>query len=362
MKVYSNFPHELPERPAFPVVTVGVFDGLHRGHQQILTAALAEAGADPVAVVTFDPHPRAVLGPPKRGRLLTPLDERLELLAEWPVAAAVVLRFDQRIAALSYVDFVRDALLGGLGARRLVLGHNFRLGHERHGDRDSLTALGRELGYEVTFVPAVVVGGEPVSSTRIRHLLDAGGVEAAAELLGRPYALAGTVVRGSGRGRGLGIPTANLLVHADKLVPANGVYAVRARVGSARQAGALNIGVQPTFHADGAPAPARTVEVHLLDYRGDLYGANLQLEMVARLREERRFAGPEELVQQVQRDLEAVRALGLDGPARGTSPASSTNPRALGGPPPGAASGAGSGPRPPASGGPSRSSDKPLRG
>jgi riboflavin kinase / FMN adenylyltransferase len=327
--------------------------------------------ADPVAVVTFDPHPRAVLGPPKRARLLTPLDERLELLAQWPVAAAVVLRFDQRIAALSYVDFVRDALLGGLGARRLVLGHNFRLGHERRGDRDSLTALGRDLGYEVTFVPAVVVGGEPVSSTRIRHRLDAGDVEAAADLLGRPYTLSGTVVRGSGRGRGLGIPTANLLVHADKLVPATGVYAVRARVGSVQFPGALNIGVQPTFQAAGAPAAVRSIEVHLLDYTGDLYGASVRLELVAHLRDERRFAGADELVQQVQRDLDAVRALGLDAPARSSSAsglsrasssAHSPAPRPTAAPrSPNAPRPPSSGPPTPGSGGSRGRSDKPLR-
>ena len=308
MRVFANFPQELPERPAYPVVTVGVFDGVHRGHQKILATALEAAGGAAVAVVTFDPHPRAVLGPPKRGRLLSPLDERLQLLAQWPLAAAVVLRFDQRIAALSYIDFVRDALLGGLGARRLVLGHNVSLGHERAGNRQTLGALGRELRFDTIFVPPIEVNGEAVSSTRIRHLLDAGRVEAAAELLGRPYAIAGTVVRGSGRGRVLGIPTANLLVHPDKLVPANGVYAVRAQVDSTHHAGALNIGVQPTFHAEGAGQPARTVEVHLLDYTGDLYGTGIRLEVVGRLRDERRFSGPAELVDQVKRDLEAVRS------------------------------------------------------
>jgi riboflavin kinase/FMN adenylyltransferase len=317
LRIYSNFPHELPEEPRFPVVTVGVFDGVHLGHQKILSTALGVASGAPVAVVTFDPHPRAVLGPPKRARLLSTLDERLELLSGWPLAACVVLRFDQRIAGMSYVDFVREGLVQGLGARRLVLGYNVSLGRDRLGNRESLTALGRALGYELTCVPAVVVREEPVSSTRIRHLLDAGKVEAAAELLGRPYALDGTVIRGTGRGRVLGLPTANLLLPAEKLVPGNGVYAVSVQVDSTRHAGALNIGVAPTFDSQAG----RSVEVHILDYTGDLYGARLRVELRGRLRDERRFAGPDELVAQVRRDLQAARAL-LGDAGRHGSPAS----------------------------------------
>ena len=303
MKVYSNFPHKLPEEPGYPIVTLGVFDGVHVGHQKILATALEKAQGRPVAVVTFDPHPRAILGPPKRARLLSPLAERLELLSRWPIAAVPVLRFDQTIAATGYREFVERWLLQGLGARHLVLGWNVRVGSQREGDEQRLRELSRELSFELTVVAAVEVDGEPVSSTRIRHALDAGDVEAAAHYLGRPYDLAGTIVRGTGRGRVMGIPTANLEIDSDKLIPANGVYAVRALVGAQRYQGALNIGVAPTLRDDNA----RIVEVHLLDYTGDLYGVHLRLEFVARIRDEQRFSGPEALVQQIHADIESVR-------------------------------------------------------
>jgi riboflavin kinase/FMN adenylyltransferase len=303
VKVLANFPHELPRAAVYPVVAVGVFDGLHLGHQRILTTLLEVAAGQPAAVVTFDPHPRAVLGPPKRHRLLSPIAERLHLLARWPLAATAILRFDQSIARQSYADFVRTALVDGLGMRHLVLGWNMALGHRREGTSARLAELGGMLGYEMTQVPAVVVGGEVVSSTLVRHRLDAGDVEAARRFLGRPYDLAGTVVRGVGRGRALGIPTANLEVSADKLLPANGVYAVAAEVEGRALAGALNIGVVPTFQDTGA----RSVEVHLLDFDGDLYGTRLRLQLLQRLREERRFAGPEALREQIQADLAAAR-------------------------------------------------------
>jgi len=231
------------------------------------------------------------------------LAERLELLSRWPIAAVPVLRFDQTIAATSYREFVERWLLRGLGARHLVLGWNVRIGSNRQGNQQRIEELSRELSFELTMVPAVLVDGEPASSTRTRHALDAGDVEAAAHLLGRPYSLAGTIVRGTGRGRVMGIPTANLEIDSEKLIPANGVYAVWAQVGAQRYLGALNIGVAPTLRDDAA----RIVEVHLLDYTGDLYGVHLQLEFMARIRDEQRFSGPETLVQQIHRDIEAVR-------------------------------------------------------
>jgi riboflavin kinase/FMN adenylyltransferase len=314
VRVFHDFPRDKPAAPEYPVVTIGVFDGLHRGHQRILEAALEVAAGRPVAVVTFDPHPRAVVGPPKHHRLLSTVAERLELFSNWPLAAVAVLRFDREIAATNYRDFVRGALVEALGARALVLGYSVRLGHERQGTPERLVELGRELGYEVVLVPAVEVDGEVASSTRVRRLLDAGEVERAAAVLGRPYSVRGTVVRGEGRGRQLGIPTANLEVPEDKLVPANGVYAVWARTATDRFAGALNIGVLPTF----LDAGRRSIEVHLLGFEGDLYGTRLEVELVRRLREERRFAGPEALVRQVRADLAAARAA-LGGAAESTA-------------------------------------------
>jgi riboflavin kinase/FMN adenylyltransferase len=233
------------------------------------------------------------------------LGERLELLGRWPIAAVPILRFDQSIAATDYREFVQRWLLTGLGARHLVLGWNVRVGRDRQGDRQHLEELAQQLSFELTIVDAVEADGEPVSSTRIRHLLDRGDVEAAARYLARPYSLSGAVVRGSGRGRVMGTPTANLAVDPEKLIPANGVYAVWAHLGAHRYRGAMNIGVAPTIRHDAA----RLVEVHLLDYTGDLYGAQLQLDLVARIRDEQRFDGPEALVQQIQADIEASRRL-----------------------------------------------------
>jgi len=309
VKVYPDLPHRLPDSPQYPVVTIGVFDGLHRGHQKILDTALSVAAGRPVAVVTFDPHPRAVLGPAKRHRLLSPLPERLVLLGQWPVAAVGVLRFDQTIARQSYRDFVRQMLVEGLGARVLVLGYNVRLGHQREGTPERLAELGRELGFAIELVDAVQVAGEVVSSTSIRHRLDAGDVEGAAHLLGRPYDLQGTVVRGAGRGRTLGIPTANLDIPPEKLVPANGVYAVRTRLADRPIWGALNIGTVPTFQDEGR----RSVEVHLLDWDGDLYGSRLRLELLQRLRDERRFPDAAALLAAVRADLDTVRRIGTSG-------------------------------------------------
>jgi riboflavin kinase/FMN adenylyltransferase len=286
----------------FPVVTVGVFDGVHRGHQCILDRLIAAAAGRPAAVVTFDPHPRAVLGPPKAHRLLSPIDERIELLRRWPLAAVAVLRFDRSIAQLSYVEFVRDALVGRLGVRHLVLGFDTRLGNDRAGTPERLVELGTELGYTVDRVDAVAIGGELVSSTAIRHALDAGEVEGAARLLGRPYRVGGAVVRGAGRGRTLGIPTANLDVPEAKLVPANGVYAGWAHARGAPWPAAINIGVAPTFAATGS----RTVEAHLVGVDADLYGERVELDLVCRLRAEQRFPSPAALVAQIRADIAAV--------------------------------------------------------
>ncbi len=305
MRIYSNFPTEPPDRPEYPVVTVGVFDGLHRGHAHLIETALASAAGRPVALVTFDPHPRAVLGPPKHHRLLTPIAERLDHLRRWPLAAVAVLRFDATVAQQTYAQFVRGSLVELLGARLIVLGYNLRLGHQRQGTTERIAELGREVGFEVSVVAPFELDGVPVSSTRIRDLLDAGEVREAGVLLGRAYELRGKVVPGAGRGRGLGFPTANLQMPAEKLVPSSGVYAARASVGGRRYPVALSIGSAPTFGEAAAPS----VEAHLVDFDGDLYGAELRVELVERLRAQQRFATPAALASEIARDVERVRAL-----------------------------------------------------
>ena len=310
MKVYRDFPHAVPPRPEFPVVTVGVFDGVHRGHVRVIEAALAAAAGRQVALVTFDPHPRAVLGPPKQHRLLTPIEERLQHLGEWPLAAVVVLRFGTAVARQSYAAFVQEALVGALGAGHLVLGYNLHLGCGRQGTPERIAALGRQAGFEVQVVPPVELEGSPVSSTRIRHLLDAGEVAGARRLLGRAYELAGTVVPGHGRGgRVLDTPTVNLELPAEKLVPASGVYAARAHLGERSWAAAVNIGVAPTFGGTGEA----TVEAHLIDFAGDLYGQPLTLQLLERLRAEQRFPDAAALAAQIRHDLAQARRLA--GPA-----------------------------------------------
>jgi len=309
VKVYRDFPHEVPPRPEYPVVTVGVFDGVHRGHGQVIETALAAAAGRPVALVTFDPHPRAVLGPVKSHRLLSPIDERIGQLAAWPLAAVAVLRFDEAIARQSYADFVPGTLVAALGAQLLVLGYNLRLGHERLGTSDRIAALGRESGFEVRVVPPFALDGQPVSSTRVRDLLDAGDVRAASVFLGRAYELLGTVVPGHGRGRTLGTPTANLALPAEKLVPASGVYAARAKTAGGTFAAAVNIGSAPTFGA--APTPA--VEAHLIDFEGDLYGHPLCLQLLERLRPEERFPDPAALAAQIRSDVERARRIAETG-------------------------------------------------
>lgn len=287
------------------VVSVGVFDGLHAGHGQILARARARAGAGRLVVVSFDPHPDVVLrkafeaAPP-----LTPLGEKRARLEALGVDAFDVLPFTRELAALSPEAFVDEHLVRPFAPGALVVGANFALGHGRAGTPARLAAIGAARGFEVEAVPLLERDGAAVSSTRIRALLAEGRVAAAAPLLGRRYGLAGRVVRGEAMGRALGYPTANLRLHEEKLVPANGIYAVWARPAGATEwlPGAMSIGVRPTFGGQ-----ARTLEVHLLDWDGDLYGRDLEVEFVDWLRPERHFASAAALVEAMDRDVAETR-------------------------------------------------------
>jgi riboflavin kinase/FMN adenylyltransferase len=267
-------------------VAIGTFDGVHLGHQAVIRAAIA-AGDRPT-VVTFDPHPRTVLG--NRVELLAMLDRRLELLAAAGAEDVLVVGFTPEIAALAPADFVRDYLLA-LGTRTVVAGAGFRFGRARGGDLE----LCRSLGLETLEVPLV----EGVSSSLIRQRAHEGDVRGAASLLGRPLELDGTVVSGDQRGGTLGFPTANLRVEPDVLVPAFGIYA--GGVGDRRAA--ISIGVNP--HYGGTE---RRIEAYLLDWHGDLYGDRLVIELWLRLRDERAFASEADLVAQIAEDVEQTRA------------------------------------------------------
>jgi riboflavin kinase/FMN adenylyltransferase len=279
----ARSPTELAERRRS--VAIGTFDGVHTGHRRVLEAALA-AGAAPT-VVTFDPHPRAILGPPTP--LLSTLDRRLELIAALGLEEALVVAFDDRLAALEPEAFV-DAVLRPIGTSVLAAGENFRFGKGRSGDLDLLARL----GFDVRPVPLV----PGVSSERIRELVRAHELDGAAALLGRPFEVEGVVVEGDRLGHALGFPTANLDVAAEQLLPPYGIYAGWAL---GRRA-AVSIGVNPHFGKG-----TQRVEAHLLDFDGDLYGQRLVVELWSHLRDELAFENEERLVEAIAADVEATR-------------------------------------------------------
>lgn len=305
----------LKGRVPHPVVAVGNFDGLHLGHQAILRDAIrrAKARQGTSVALTFDPHPLTVLQPGRPFRLLTTFEEKTERLDELGMQVLAVATFTPQFAALSPGDFAKQVLDDQLGAEVVLVGRDFGFGHGRSGTPEGLTALGRDLGFDVEIAADVVMDGGAVRSSRVRSLLAGGEVEAAARLLGRPYAIRGGVIRGAGRGRQLGVPTANLDTLAE-LIPKEGVYAVTVEIvgRAATFGGAGYIGRQPTFTGagkDGRP-PALQIEAHLFDYDGgDLYGERLRLAFIARLRNDMTFDDPAGLVRQMAEDLATARRL-----------------------------------------------------
>lgn len=313
----SSLPHD--ERGA--VVTVGTFDGLHRGHREVLAEIVrrsAPTGRRSV-LVTFDPHPLRVVRPEAAPPLLTTPAEKKVLLAETGLEYAVFLPFTRHLQQYSARRFVEDILLGRLGMRELVIGYDHGFGKGREGDVDTLRALGAELGFEVDVVEPVADGRDPISSTRIRRALREGDPAGAARGLGRPYSLQGTVVRGSARGRELGFPTANIrIAEPEKLLPKEGIYAARGWLGAMPVPGLLHLGPRPTF--EGEPP---SVELHLLDWSGDLYGRELRVEICAFIREILPFPSPDALVEAMRRDAEVGKAIlrgEQGGSCCGTSP------------------------------------------
>ena len=287
-------------------LTIGVFDGVHRGHQAILRqlAAGAHANGAPAVLLTFDPHPAVVLAG-RDLKLLTTPDERAELASSLGLEAVITHPFDRVVSGMSARDFMA-LLKNHLGLSRLLIGYDFALGKGREGNAGRLSELGRELGYSVSVVEAVSDERGVISSTEIRKLVSLGNVAAAANLLGRLYALSGPVVHGDGRGRRINIPTANLHYPESKLLPANGIYACRARLGADYFAAATNIGFNPTFTPDKRTV---NVEAHILDFDRDLYGETLTLEFIARLRDEAKFNSVEALLAQIHADIKQTREI-----------------------------------------------------
>ncbi|MGZ3421948.1 MAG: bifunctional riboflavin kinase/FAD synthetase [Polyangiales bacterium] len=319
-----------PPAPRGRVIVIGNFDGVHRGHQQVLAKAAPKHGEE-LAVLTFEPHPAAVLGasaPPR----LTRLARKVELLERHGVDTVIAQRFDARFAALSPEAFVDEVLVRALSARVVVVGWDFRFGARRAGDVEKLRALGKEGGFTVEVQEMVADAKGPLSSTRVRDALAAGDLDDARAVLGRPHAIEGVVVSGDKRGRTLGFPTANV-AEVEEALPAYGVYAVvvdaassntRAGAGSSTELSALargvaNVGLRPTVQGGGGHP---SIEVHLFDLpeeQRDLYGDTLRVHFVARLREERRFPGLDALRAQIAEDAANARRIGdaIDKPASG---------------------------------------------
>jgi riboflavin kinase/FMN adenylyltransferase len=290
-----------PERDS--AVSIGVFDGVHRGHRYLIGELRERAATRGLAcgVITLHPHPVLVLRPEIPIAYLGSLEERVELLESTGVDFVVALPFSSELAQLSARDFM-VMVTEELRLRFLLVGLDFALGRGREGNAERLAELGRELGYEVESLAPLQDDGEVVSSTAVRNALAAGDMETVAALMGRPFSLRGPVVRGAERGKTLGFPTANLGVSRDLALPPFGVYVTRAFFSEGQYPSVTNIGLRPTFATN-----ERAVEVHVLDFEGEAYGREVRIELLHRLREERRFSGPEELTQQIRRDVEEAR-------------------------------------------------------
>jgi riboflavin kinase / FMN adenylyltransferase len=298
-----------PRAPESTVVTVGTFDGVHRGHQAVLSKLIAEARAQARTslVVTFDPHPLRVVRPDAAPRLLCTTREKESLLQASGVDEIAIVPFTQALAGHTPREFVERVLLRHFGLAHLVIGYDHGFGKDRSGDAATLQSIGQELGYGVTVVPHTDLDARPISSTRIRLLLSDGDVVDAARALGRPYAIEGTVVTGDRRGRELGFPTANLAgIEAEKLLPAEGIYAVQVQIDAepARRPAVLHLGARPTF-----PGARPTIEAFLLDFDGDLYGRALRVHFLARIRGIRSFDSADALIALMKDDVAAARAV-----------------------------------------------------
>jgi riboflavin kinase/FMN adenylyltransferase len=288
-------------------LAIGMFDGVHLGHQQVLRQAIEDSHQHEAlsVAVTFDRHPTSVIAPDRAPALLQTRAQRLRAIESLGIDAALVIEFDEAFCRKPGAEFVRE-LADGFGAiHSICVGANFTFGHRRDGDAKLLRTLGQALGFHVHGLAAVSLDGQAVSSTRIRAAVRDGRLDDAGQMLGRTFAIEGTVIEGDRRGRELGFPTANL--DTDGLVlPPNGVYAAHVRLGQEAHRAVLNIGLRPTL---AKPEPTLQVEAHLLDFDGELYGQVMEIEFVEQLRDEQRFDSTDELAAKISRDIEHARTL-----------------------------------------------------
>ncbi|WP_447976612.1 bifunctional riboflavin kinase/FAD synthetase [Candidatus Nitrospira bockiana] len=302
MKIITGLARYEPK--AYPVLTIGNYDGVHRGHVALLTAVVETAkrhGGTPI-VLTFDPHPLTVLSPSTRLSFLTPLAEKFARFEELGIEEVVCLAFDPELAALTPEEFVRRVLRDGIGVKELFVGEHFAFGVRRTGRVSDLVRLSDQAGFRVHAVPPVKIDGEVISSTRIRLLIQAGDVRTAAKYLGRAYELAGTVVPGAQRGQRIGWPTANLPLPADRVIPADGVYATSTVWQGRAYDSVAYIGTRPTF----GPGE-RLLEVYLLDEQVNLYDQEIRVRFVDRVRGDLVFESPEELSARIDLDVRQAR-------------------------------------------------------
>ena len=299
----------LSPRPSGAAVTVGTFDGVHLGHRTLIarTLEIADARGLETVVLTWDRHPLQTLRPAAVPPLLTSPERKVELLSAAGPETLAILPFDAGLSSWPPERFVTEILRAGLNARAVVVGRGWRFGRGATGDVDLLSEMGSDEGFSTAAVDLVEAAGGPISSSRIRELVATGDVDGAAALLGRRYDFDGIVVKGEGRGTGLGYPTANLDVDLSLARPGRGVYAGRARVDGDWYPAAVNAGHNPQFGSDGAGA--LKIEPYLLDFEGDLYGRSLRIELWKRLRDERKFPSVDALVAQMGKDVAATRAV-----------------------------------------------------
>lgn len=303
MLIFTNEEKQIPRMPSL-CLTLGIYDGVHLGHQKIIRRVVERAKeiGGMSCVVTFDPHPREVLMPDTAPDLLTSTKKKIELLEALGLDAVCLIRFTREFAQVEARKFVKDFLINTLRTRAIVEGYDWRFGKGRKGDVELLREIGKDNGYEVEQVDGVVIDGQIVSSTLIREMVLEGDLDKAAAYLGREYSITGDIVEGSRMGREIGFPTANIEPHHEA-IPPNGIYAVRVDVAGERKNGTLNIGVRPTVTEE----KKRTIEVHIMDFYRDIYNEEIEVTFVERLRDEKKFPSVEALTDQIKKDVEKAR-------------------------------------------------------
>jgi riboflavin kinase / FMN adenylyltransferase len=312
MRLFHGYENAEIARPT--VLTLGVFDGLHLGHQLVMRTVVERAraaGAVPT-VITFDPHPRAVLHPESAPPHLQTLDQKIESFGVMGIEQSIVISFTRDFARVSAAEFLRDVVHERLQAREVYLGRGFAFGRNREGDINLLREVSGRLGFFADEVPEVRLRGQRISSSRIRELLASGRVNLARRMLGRPYGVEGRVIRGAERGRTIGFPTANLHPQ-NRVIPRQGVYVTATLIEGAWRRSVTNVGVRPTFESEAEPS----VETYVMDWGGDLYGDVVRVRFLHRVRDERRFASVDELKRQIDADVERARKYFQRGGVRG---------------------------------------------